>query len=162
MNKVYLAHDTDAQSPRNDQDGNLGTMVCFHGKYDLGDHHGMSMEAALKLEQSADIIALPIYLYDHSGLTISTKPFSCPWDSGKIGFIYITKAEVKKEYDVSRISTKLKEKVLHYLQNEVEIYDMYLTGDTWNIIVENDGVIVDTCGTFYGKQYAEQEMAHWV
>lgn len=33
-------------------------------------------------------VMLPIYLYDHSGITISTSAFSCRWDSGLVGFIF--------------------------------------------------------------------------
>ena len=36
-------------------------------------------------------VILPLYLYDHSGITISTRPFSCPWDSGQVGWIYASK-----------------------------------------------------------------------
>ena len=36
-------------------------------------------------------IILPLYLYDHSGITMSTGPFSCPWDSGQVGWIYAPK-----------------------------------------------------------------------
>ncbi len=36
-------------------------------------------------------IILPLFLYDHSGITMSTGPFSCPWDSGQVGWIYASK-----------------------------------------------------------------------
>lgn len=42
-------------------------------------------------------IILPLYLYDHGGITISTRPFSCPWDSGQVGYIYASKDKFRKE-----------------------------------------------------------------
>ena len=29
---------------------------------------------------------------------MSTGPFSCPWDSGQVGFIYVEKKKVKEEW----------------------------------------------------------------
>jgi hypothetical protein len=37
-----------------------------------------------------------LYLYDHSGITISTSPFSCGWDSGQVGFIYLTRQKCEE------------------------------------------------------------------
>ena len=76
--KIY--QDEDAENPR-DWD-NFGHMICFHSRYTLGDKHEMTPEDARQLYDRKDVIALPLYLYDHSGITIRTSPFSCPWDSG--------------------------------------------------------------------------------
>ena len=46
---------------------------------------------------NADYILLPLYLYDHSGITMNTTGFSCSWDSGQVGFIYASKARFKEE-----------------------------------------------------------------
>ena len=35
------------------------------------------------------VAILPLYLYDHSGLTMSTNDFGDRWDSGCVGFIYM-------------------------------------------------------------------------
>ena len=48
------------------------------------------------------VIILPLYLYDHSGIAIKVGSFICKavhaeWDSGKIGFIYATKEDIKKK-----------------------------------------------------------------
>ena len=34
------------------------------------------------VEQMEGMVILPLYLYDHSGITMNTTGFSCPWDSG--------------------------------------------------------------------------------
>ena len=75
---------------------NLSKMVCFHGRYNLGDktiYSQRDVNSWAELEKlickTEDVLHIePLYLYDHSGLAISTKPFSCPWDSGQIGVIY--------------------------------------------------------------------------
>ena len=32
-----------------------------------------------------NVVILPLYLHDHSGLTMNTSGFHCPWDSGQVG-----------------------------------------------------------------------------
>ena len=66
---IRIEQDQDAESPR--AWGTLGTMACAHRRYDLGD---VQFHSAAELEASipADAIRLPLYLYDHSGLTMST------------------------------------------------------------------------------------------
>ena len=42
---------------------------------------------------SQKYLMLPLYLYDHSGITMNTTGFSCPWDSGQVGWIYAFKED---------------------------------------------------------------------
>jgi hypothetical protein len=92
---------------------------------------------------------LPLYLYDHSGITISTKPFGCPWDSGQVGFIFADRE--CKEYD----------DMLAGLTAEVETYDSYLTGDVYGYTIEDqDGNVVHSCWGFYGCEYCKTEALH--
>ena len=56
MNTVSIEHDCDNRSPRNDMD-NLGKMICFHGRYNLGDNHKMNIGEAVEFENRTDIIA---------------------------------------------------------------------------------------------------------
>lgn len=45
---------------------------------------------------AGELIGLPVYAYVHSGETISTQPFTCPFDSGRSGWVYCTlKAALK-------------------------------------------------------------------
>lgn len=43
------------------------------------------------------VAILPLYLYDHSGLTMSTNDFGDRWDSGCVGFIHMDKDTAIKE-----------------------------------------------------------------
>jgi len=151
--KIYL--DEDPENPRTAWD-NFGHMICFHSRYNLGDKHDMSLEDAKELEKSKDVISLPLYLYDHSGLTIRTYPFSCPWDSGKIGFVYVTKEEVRKEYSCKLVTKEIKEKVINLLRSEVEEYDNYLTGEVYGYrIVDDNEEERDSCWGFFGNEWRE-------
>jgi hypothetical protein len=188
---INIYQDDDALDPRENFEP-LGTMVCFHNNYNLGDKHnytdaadavyqilldlGYETEAMNenidgyasgefierywpKFEQLA--IVLPLYLYDHSGITMSTSAFSCPWDSGQVGFIYISKVNARKEY--GRLTKKNLARVVEYMTGEVKEYDSYLTGDVYGYNVEpvdsNKSIDCDdSCWGFYGWEYAEKEM----
>ena len=154
---IKIHRDEHNESPR-DWD-NLGTMICWHSRYNLGDVQTSNPHNYYEPDQwweenmpMKDIAAiLELYLYDHGGITMRTSPFSCPWDSGGVGYIYITKEKVRKEYGKKRISKQLKARVKTYLQGEVETYDNYLTGEVYGYVVEDQGgEHVDSCWGFYG------------
>jgi hypothetical protein len=158
---IEIFPDNDPESPRNWD--NLGTMICHHRRYDLGDKHDYDakhynnwgeMEQAIVKENNAGVI-LPLYLYDHSGITISTSPFGCNWDSGKIGFIYVSKEKMLKEYGGKIVTEKLKERVRGYLENEVIIYDQYLRGDVYGYKISK----VSTCDM--GHEHKEELESIW-
>lgn len=154
---LQLFNDESPSDPRGDD--NLGKMICFHTRYSLGDNHDYKhgdyngwdeLKAAIIKKEKAAII-LPLFLYDHSGITMKTTPFSCPWDSGKVGFIIISKEKIREEYSVKRINKALIEKVTRYLIGEVEAYDQFLTGDIYGFKLIEDGEETDSCWGFYGS-----------
>ena len=90
-------------------------------------------------------VILPLYLYDHSGITMNTAGFSCPWDSGQVGWIYATHEDVRKEYgslDLDRAESLLK--------SEVESYDHYLTGQCYGFKLYKGENEIDSCWGFLG------------
>ena len=161
-----IIQDEDASNPRMEFD-NVGTMVCFHNRYDLGDTgHGYSSGdfnswAELKKAIIADnngAIILPVYMYDHSGITISTRPFSCPWDSGQIGFIFCPREKAISEWGRKICTKKVREKAENYLRGEIKTYNQYLTGDVWGYVIEDEeGNHIESCFGFYGYDYCEEE-----
>lgn len=100
------------------------------------------------------VIALPLYLYDHSGISINCSSFSCSWDSGNIGFIYVTRDTLKKE----GLDGGTDEHIEAHLRVEVKIYDAYLTGDMWEYrITDTEGEVIEACGGFLEEDDAEKE-----
>lgn len=166
-NGLTLKIETDEylRDPRKEFD-NLGTMACFHNRYKLGDDHTLSIEEVKEIEDSKKYISLPLYLYDHSGITMRTTPFSCHWDSGKVGVIYVSKEQIRKEYNWKLITKKRLEKIEGYLKGEVETYNQYLTGEVYRYTITNDGTgeEIDSCGGFYGDNWEDNGLfsfANW-
>ena len=69
-----------------------------HSRYRLGNEPVSleRFEAITKGVERGDLIGLPVYAYVHSGETIATTPFSCPFDSGRSGWVYCTLEEALK------------------------------------------------------------------
>jgi hypothetical protein len=96
-------------------------------------------------------ILLPLHLYDHSGITISTGSFGCPWDSGQVGFIYVSKESIKKEYNWKNLSKNRIEKIVDILKSEVKLYDDYLAGNVYGFMTKDQlGNDIDSCWGFFG------------
>ena len=169
---IEIFPDYEPESPR--EWCNLGKMICFHKRYDLGDKHDYDhndysgwdeMEKAIIKNENAAVI-LPLYLYDHSGITISTTPFSCPWDSGQIGFIYVSKQDVLKEFGGKIVTKKLKGKAEAILKAEVQTYDQYLRGDVYRYKISKVSTCdqgnehkeeLDSVWGFYGEEFCMEE-----
>jgi len=95
-------------------------------------------------------LILELYLYDHSGLTMRTAPFSCPWDSGQVGIICMTKEQAYHEYG-EKDKADSERRALDYMRGEVKTYDAYLRGDVfgWQLYDPEDEFI-DSCFGYYG------------
>ncbi len=171
---VQIFQDDNPDSPRNWD--NVGTMACWHRRYNLGDerpledpdeyrwnlldvHQQAAIEAWEDAEKEKDApdwytieaekqervtaaleettLMLPLYLYDHSDITMSTSEFSCGWDSGQVGFIHAPKG----------FENMSDEQILKCMEGEVQVYDQYLTGDVWGYMIEPGG---NSCWGFFG------------
>lgn len=164
MKVLKIWRDEFSESPR--EWDNLGTMVCWHKKYNLGDQHDFrTPDEFQKWAKSAELaVVMPLYLYDHSGITISTNgwryPYNDCWDAGQVGWIYAAKDRLRERYRVRRVTKRLIGKAANELRNEVEIYDQYLRGDVYGFTVfdMDDLVVVESVGGFYGSCPTENGM----
>ena len=169
MKKLKVVHDSSADSPRSWD--NLGKMICFHGRYDLGDKHNYNaddysgwgeMEKAIIKEENPAVI-LPLYMYDHSGISISTSPFGCRWDSGQIGFVLVSKKQALEEFGGVRVSSKKKVKIESIIEAEVETYTQYVEGEVYGFqIIDEDNEVIDSCYGFYGTDFATNGMLDYI
>lgn len=156
MNTFEIQQDSFPQNPRAEWD-NTGTMVCWSRRYTLGD----SQPSVDPIEYTNTIpkgsVVLPLYLYSHSGITMKTTPFACPWDSGQVGFIYMTPENIRKDFGVKMITKKVREKCEKLLVAEVAVYDAYISDDVWMIVEKDEsGEVVDSNGGYYGYDDAKE------
>ncbi len=180
MNKltVKIVHDTDPLNPREwDQ---YGIMACFHGRYNIGDSDPAALldggyinqedydgwnEMEADLRRRGALCIKPLYLYDHSGTSLSTQSFAgraqhADWDSGRIGFIFTTRKNVEKMQGWKRLTKERLAKIQGYLESEVKEYDQFMTGDVYGYVIEDGaGNHIDSCWGYYGFEVVKQEAA---
>lgn len=159
---------------------NLTTMICHHRNYYLGDvkeseqFEGFTSLKELKqalVEYYGEMAYIkPLSLYDHSTQTLAIGEPTDMWDSGYVGFIFVTKEQARKEYGVKRITKSVIEKIEKLAQAEVKEYNkVWLWGEVYvlslervftNIDDKNDSFeeFVDSIGGFtFDNDYTVEE-----
>lgn len=161
---VKTEQDPEPESPR--EWDNLGVMVCFRSRSTLGDKHDYKFHDYNSWdEMGADIVKrekvaaiLPLFVYEHGGMTMNTTGFSCPWDSGQVGFIYMTKEKYLENFGGKIMTPKRKQHAKEILVGEVETYDQYLQGEVYGFkILDEDDNEIDSCWGYYGEEYCLEE-----
>ena len=182
VKRVRILRDFDPANPRKEWD-NVGTMYCWHCRYNLGDeqprfgpeefgwrlmyeHHpnipdDISQEHIQRFLDKHYVI-LPLYLYDHGGITMNCGGFSCPWDSGQVGYIFVSMKRARREW--TGTDEEIRQYAENCLRSEVEVYDNYLTGEVYGYVIEHRDEDadpedesswdeVDSCWGFYGSDW---------
>src|SRR5688572_5467595 len=101
---VQIMYDTEPFDPR--EDDNVGTMICSHRNYKLGDeqfdaddYDGWDDLKKYLIKERKAVIVLPLGLYDHSGITMYVGDSHDRWDGGQVGFIYCTQEDIDREWE---------------------------------------------------------------
>ncbi len=133
---------------------NLGHLICWHGRYNLGDKHNFIdrkfFEAYVSDKDNEVYCILKVYLYDHSGLALSTTPFNDQFDSRQVGYIYCTKQDLKDlefpQDDYEKVETELKNEITtynDYLNNDIDYYYYEITDEDDNLVDKMTGFVND-------------------
>lgn len=183
-----IVPDCDPCNPREEWD-NLGTLTGTSGRHTFADkgHGGYKWtrdetlahiirecggdsslsddadETADHLETLAESLAviLPVFRFEHSGVAYSVRPFGCPWDSGQVGYIFVSLAKVAAEY--GNTSPETLETVRRVLTSEVETFSAYAAGEVFAVdILDGAGELLDGCGGFYGSNHDTSGLMEYV
>lgn len=159
-------NDYDHDSPR--EWCNLGTMVCWHRRVDLGDEtidtgQYESLAEMVEAHAGENPIYVNLWLYEHSGMTMTAtlptvgNPYSCRWDSGQVGFAYVSVEKLIEEYGSD--TPEHRATALEVLMAEVETYDAYLRGDIAGFVIEDeDGDVLESCWDFYPSKSSKDDI----
>lgn len=158
-------------------DGNVGIMVTWHRYYALGDiangrevtpnaasdlcyeylladddlKNPRKMQGAF---ERAKAIWLPIWAYEHGGITISTQLERYwpdhRWDCGQLGFIVAPKSHILKAFGGKILTAKRRAQARQALLDEVRLYDYYLRGEVYDIQLKTDDDEWEGVCTGYG------------
>lgn len=94
-----------------------------------------------------------VYMYDHSGRTISTSPFGCRWDSGTAGIAFFKKSQFREWFSESKnwSEEQQEEKATEWLNSFVEELDDLFVGRVYCWTVYKNGEFFDSCNVYVGK-----------
>lgn len=152
-----LIYDYDCSSPREDNDGNVAhffsnphsrsgcvdniddSMAILNSlakQLNIPDYYDLEQFDLIRAIEKADpnkevIVVEPLYKFEHSGVIYNTSPFTCPWDSGQIGYIFSTINDFKSvglEWNA--------EKAKEYIKGELDLYNNYISGECYGFRVE--------------------------
>lgn len=148
-------NETGGENPR--EWDNLGKLSLHHRRYDLANELGIDSddygswdehEKAICKKLGRDAVILPVSMYDHGSISIYVGSPSCRWDSGQLGFVAVSREDIRKEYGVKRVTKSVMEKAIKCLTSEVETYSSYVNGDVFDFRFFKDGEETDEsfCG----------------
>ena len=156
---INIIQDDISDNPR--EWDNLGEIVGYCRRYELydvenpyagetGSHIGDFKlyldDQGLKID---DVIYLPVSAYIHSGVSLSIGEKS-GWDSGQVGYIYATKKGIRDNFMVKNVTKKLIEHTIKILENEIETFGNYVSGEVYGFEIVKDGEVIDSLSGFYG------------
>ena len=164
---IRIKQDFDTQDPLAEFDV-ASQFWFFHGHYNLGSQKPVGerdfaewseVEAYIRREFKP-VAMFPVSMLDHSGLWlrrgIGFAEDLGGWDSGQIGFAFISRQTVLKEYSCRRIGKRIQARAANLLQAEFEMYAKYVEGDVWGYVVAGPACN-DSCWGFYGYDYCLKE-----
>lgn len=148
---IKIVYDPET-NPRTDYDNGV-ILAYWHPREVIGDikiDHLTKEEIEAEYAEKGDPILaiLPLYAYIHSGITVSAGfAFSCLWDSGQVGWAFITQSKS----DLMGWGGWSAEKLEEAIRAEVKTYDDYLGNRVYGYDIEGlDGDHLASMGGFIG------------
>ena len=147
---IEIHHDRDCESPIS-----LGDSEGIHLALGNLNNRYFSPKGAISIEQGKELDrrkwhAFPVYMYAHSGIALSTTPFSCPFDSGRLGTLYLKKSEFPPK-------TRRKSALLI-----LEEWANYANGNCYGYRILKDGEEIDSCWGFIGSKSVETAAKEYI
>lgn len=140
--------------------------LCDHIVEKFGTDYGAmdrAIDNALLEEIQKQYIIMPLYLLDHSGLSMQTTSFHDSWDSGQVGWIYVSQADALKEFGVAEMTAAIRQRAEDLMRSEVAAYDCYLRGECYGFELYKNGELTNSCWGFLGPlEEAKAAMADYL
>ena len=146
------------------------TRLClFHGRYSFPNELDAEPQEPTKDELTEwEVIGIwPVFAYEHGAITIRIgsggNPFTCPWDSGQLGFVAITKPDWEKHFSDEPYTEERGQEIA---EAEVKEYDAHINGLYARVWIEKDGEMLDGQSGFLCPDHdlsypTEDVLAEW-
>ena len=161
--KLQIVQDDICEDPRNwDNLTIIATLEQNHST--IGDFQFKSSDELNEFVKDQEgIYSMPLYIYDHSGISLYCGndtipyPFNDQWDAGCIGMVFTTKKRLEGMEKTPR------SKIIDLMKSELETYSHYLNGNVygyrllkWSQCKSCDQEVdqeIESCYGFYGYDF---------
>ena len=145
---IKIVYDEHAENPLTIYDDFI-KVIAWHTDYVLGNCHDFSDPQDFRdWCKGRRVTRLPLYLMDHSGLSVNTTGFHCPWDSGQVGWVFVDHTVARELMQWSRVSGKRRRDLLKQMADTVNTLDNYLRGNNYGYQIFHNGKEIDACWGF--------------
>ena len=141
---VTLYPDPDCENPC-DYDESVALYTWEPGYRSPSANDFSSPAECLAYAEREGLEVFPLHKYEHGGREYSITEFSCPWDSGQVGYALVRASDVPDPEAAARIAC--------------ETYSAWCNGDCWGYEILQDGEATsdDSCCGLIGQEYAQRE-----
>lgn len=154
-----IQYEENPESPADMREFAAGTILTTNNRYWTGDEvigrdiEEYEVDDFLKKIIDDGGVVLPITMYVHGGMAVwhsdLENRITDSWDSGTVGWSYMTAETIKNEYHAVNDETRQKAKNL--LDRELKDIDLVMRGEIyWAVIYDSDGDWVDSTGGYLG------------
>ncbi len=105
---------------------------------------------------SKKYIILPIHLVSNNREVYKASAYR-DHGSNHVGFIYASIADIRDEYDVGKLSPKLRNTIHEYMDSLLSVFTHYINGDIYGFSIYTEGQEenpIKTCTGFYGDDFS--------
>lgn len=128
---VKIEYDGFVSNPRENDE--LVNMVIWHKSIPSDEHNFENPTEFMEWYNSQEdqkLMIKPLFAHVHGNISLSTTMFSCPWDSGQIGYAYITQHAADSvigfgNYDSESLSKSI--------ENSLKAYQYFLNGECYSV-----------------------------
>ena len=165
--KLEIMIDEACESPR--EWDNLTVIVTIkNNHHTIGDIQVNSSEELRELlEDKKAEFAMPLYVYEHSGISLKCfedktmvgYPYNDQWDAGCIGMVFTTEALLKE----AGLFNSTKKEIIEYMKAEVDTYSQWCNGECYGFRLSKwskcdkcnqlEDKEIDSCFGYYGYDH---------
>lgn len=133
--RVVVSLDPCPINPLNDE-STIRVAYRRASRYLLGNEalHDDALDEVGRKVRSGEYIGIPTFAYIHGSVALAaseTNPFHCPWDSGRAGWAYMTKENVRYEFGRRRVTKSVKASAVALISSVVGDFSHYLGGENY-------------------------------
>lgn len=161
---VEISYDQFCENPLQDWD-HVGHIVmvphfsnfCTEEGVTTEDYDSEAMKKVCRYTKTGGLY-VPIYAYEHGGVSFSLSPFGDPWDSGCAGFFYVTPEEAERTWG-HMTPTRRKVACLTEAKSLVALMNAYAGGECYMLtLYDPDFNEVESLGgNWYAGYRTEQD-----